>query len=67
MSFSLIDGTNLSQLIDLYDLNSEIILKIYNATSYDQYTCLMQPLERERILLLDTGIWGNVKVELDEV
>ena len=64
LDYALIDTTNLNVFLSLYD--SEVTVKIYNDTGYTDYTCLMQPVERERIALLGDGIWGGVKVELNE-
>jgi hypothetical protein len=83
LAYSVIDGTDLQQFIDFYDLDSELSLLIYTrdeltpttsttttsapGTFYDAYTVLMQPIDRTRLLLLDTGLWGNVNIVLEEV
>jgi hypothetical protein len=77
LSYEMIDGDELDMLIALYEANGEMSLLLYNDTfptttpeqgdDCDSYTVLMQPMERERILLLGNGLFGNVVVELNEV
>jgi hypothetical protein len=78
LQYEIITGTALEQFLDLYDLNSELSLLIFtdsNATTttpepeanYEIYTVLMEPISRERLLLLDDGLWSGVNVELLEV
>jgi hypothetical protein len=77
LTYEMIDGDELDVLIGLYEANGEMSLLLYNDTfptttpeagdDCDAYTVLMQPIERERILLLENGLWGNITVELNEV
>jgi hypothetical protein len=77
LTYEMIDGDELDVLIGLYEANGEMSLLLYNDTfptttpkagdDCDAYTVLMQPIERERILLLENGLWGNITVELNVV
>jgi hypothetical protein len=78
ITYEMIDGDKLQELIDLYDAGGEKSLLLYmdNTTGTttpepgddcDSYTVLMEPIERERILLLGEGLFGGVVVELNEV
>jgi hypothetical protein len=77
LTYEMIDGDELEKLIDLYEANDEMSLLLYNDSfptttpeagdDCDAYTVLMQPIERERVLLLDNGLWAGVTVELNEV
>lgn len=78
LQYEIITGTALEAFLDLYDLNSELSLLIFtdsNATTttpepeaiYDIYTVLMEPISRERLLLLDDGLWSGVNIDLLEV
>lgn len=77
LAYETIDGDALEQFLDIYDLNDELSLFIYHtdvpsttsdeSNYYDAYTVLMRPLSRERLLLLENGLWTGVSVELNEV
>lgn len=68
LSYSMIDGDVLEDFIDLYELGVELSFFIYiTETVYEQYTVVMSPIERERILILDDGLWGGVNIVLNEV
>ena len=78
LEYSMIDGDELKKLLDIYDLDSELSLNIYNVTeevtttpapeeNYDHYTVLMQPFDKTLVLLQDNGLWSGVSVVLDEV
>ena len=78
LTFSEIDADDLTTLIDLYDLHEELSILIYHtdvptttsdeSNYYDSYTVMMEPLDRERLLLgVTDGIWSNITVELNEV
>ena len=78
LTYEMIDGDELETLIDLYEANDEMSLLLYNDTmtggttsepgdSCDTYTVLMQPIERERVILMENGLWQGVQVELNEV
>jgi len=68
-NFEMIDGDELDYYIEsLYETYDELLLIFYTTDQlYDEYTCLMEPISRERILLLGNGLWGNVSVEFNEV
>jgi len=78
LDYSMIDETDIDTLLTIYELDSELSLLVYNTTdlggttagpgvNYDQYTVLMQPFDRSRLLLTGDGIWTNLTVELREV
>ena len=68
LSYDMIDGDELDTFKDLYDEEDELLLRIYTSeTEYDDYTVLMEPLDYDRILMFDNGLWGNVEVALLEV
>jgi hypothetical protein len=78
LTYEMIDGDELDMLIGLYEDYDELSLLLYNDTiagtttpeagdDCDSYTVLMQPIERERVLLLGNGLYGNVVIELNEV
>lgn len=64
ISYSMISGTDLDLLIALYEGYNELTLQIGLS---DVYTVLMDPIERERLLMLDDGLWGGVELKLHEV
>lgn len=78
LDYSFIDGDALETLLDIYDLQSELVLRIYTADYetttttaspgyYDEYTVLMEPIDRTRVLLMADGLWSGVSVVLEEV
>jgi hypothetical protein len=82
LTYESIDGADLIQLIDIYETFSELSIWIYHTdepetltteepSSYcDAYTVLMEPLDRDRLLLAgpnDEGVWTGVVVEFNEV
>lgn len=68
LSYSMIDGDVLEDLIDLYELETELSLIVYITDSvYEQYYVIMLPVERERVLILDDGLWGGVNIVLNEI
>jgi hypothetical protein len=72
LTFSEMDSSDLSNLLYFYNMQRELIIQIYNSeTVYSEYTVLMDPIERERILLADlnTGaeLYGNLTVVFHEV
>lgn len=68
LDYNMIDGPDLETFIDLYLLAQELSFFYYtDVSTYEAYTVVMAPIDRERILLLDDGIWGNVSIVLDEV
>lgn len=68
LSYSMIDGDKLDDFVTLYNLNTELIFRYYtDVSTYVDYVVLMDPIEQERILLLDVGLWGNVEIRFKEV
>lgn len=71
LSYSEIDGVDLDNLLIIYAYDSELVLRIYTDDDFSEdYTVMMDPLERERLLLSgpsDSGLWSNVTVTLNEV
>jgi hypothetical protein len=77
LSYELIDGDDLEDLLDLYDLQDECTLLIYHTddgptteegVNYDEYTVLIEPIsDRTRLLLRGNQLWENAEIVLNEV
>ena len=67
LSYNLIDDTELQKYIDLYAENSELVFRDERSTGYTDYTVLISPLDYERIIAAENGLWGNVRIDLNEV
>lgn len=68
LRYSAIDGSDLAVYLDLFDLNSELIIRVYNSVStYNDYTVLMSPLSYQRVLATGDGLWEGVSVVFREV
>jgi hypothetical protein len=68
LDFSEIDGDKLDDIIAIQNLMAELSLQIYTTASlHDDYTVVMKPIERQRVLLLSPGLWSGVSITLDEV
>jgi hypothetical protein len=78
LTYEAIDGDELAKFIALYETYDELILQIQHTDDppsttpepgsyYDEYTVLMEPTSRERILLRGDGLYGNVSIEFNEV
>ena len=80
LDYSYIDGDNLEIFLDMYDLESELSLIVYDS-DYDagggtttvsddtvqSYTVLMQPINYQRVLVTGNGLWSGVSIVLEEV
>jgi hypothetical protein len=68
LKYSEIDGSDLTTYLDLYDLDDELVFRRYtSASSYVDYTVLMDPISQQRILATGDGLWEGVTVVLREV
>jgi hypothetical protein len=77
LAYETIDGSDLETYLDMYDLEQELSVLIYhtdvpNTTDdegnyYDEYTVLMEPISRERLLVTSDGLWTGVSIVLREV
>lgn len=68
LSYSHIDGDELAKIEALYAEGGEhVLLVYYDDEDMEWYTVLMNPIDKTRVLLLGDGLWGNVKVEFEEV
>lgn len=68
LSYDAIDGSELGKFLSAYESFEEIILRVYTSDiNYTDYTVLMEPISRERLVLLDDGLWGNVAIEFNEI
>jgi hypothetical protein len=72
LSYEMITGDSLAELIDIYDLQKELSLIVFGETETttdegDGYTVIMQPIEKDRISVIDDGLWGGVVVRLRQV
>lgn len=81
LDYELISSENLSFFLDLYDLNDELVITLYDAI-YDgetgttttispdtvmTLTVLMSPIDYTRVLVTNGGLWSGVKIVLEEV
>lgn len=79
LSYSEIDGQDitidtryfigLNSLIELYDNQTILVLEIeYGGTrGTESYDVIMNPIDMERALLRDDGLWAGVTIEFEEV
>ena len=67
LSYDMIDDSELQKYIDLYAEDSELILRDSRSDGYTDYTVLMDPIDYERIIASEDGLWGNVQITLSEV
>lgn len=76
LAYETIDGDALANFLALYELESELSILIFNeddvtttgeGATYDQYDVLMEPIDRERLLLLGEGLWSGVNIVLNEI
>lgn len=67
LSYDMIDDSELQKYIDLYAEDSELILRDSRSDGYTDYTVLMDPIDYERIIASEDGLWGNVQITLTEV
>lgn len=67
LRYRMIDGDELTKYLDAYDTNDELLLRIYNSSGFDDYTVLMDPISRERLLVRDDGLWEGVEIVFREV
>lgn len=68
LRYKTIDGDDLITFLDLYDEGGELVLRVHSSVSnYVDYTVLMDPISRERLLARADGLWVGVAVVLREV
>lgn len=79
LTYSEIDGKDLTygtrtiiglnSLIELYDMQTVLVLVIeYGGTrGTEQYDVIMNPVNFERALLRDDGLWTGVTIEFEEI
>lgn len=68
LSYDTIDGDALFTFLDLYDLEQVLSLVIFtDISSFEQFDVVIEPINRERVYLLNTGLWGGVSIVLNEV
>ena len=68
LSYDLIDGEELDVFKDLYNEDAELAFRVFiSDVDYLDYVILMDPLDWDRVLMFDTGLWSNVEVSLVEV
>jgi hypothetical protein len=68
LEYDWISGNDLTVLNNLYNLDSELSLKIHVNSTIDSYVVLMDPVSKKRELLTsDGGMWSGVSVVLKEV
>lgn len=69
LSYSYITGTDLDIFLDLYDLKTTLSCKIYDAllSTLKTYSVLISPIDYERVLIEDSGLFSGVQIVLEEV
>ena len=67
LEYNLIDDSELQKYIDLYAESDELIFRDERDSGYTDYTVLMNPLDQERIIAAEDGLWGGVQIKLSEV
>lgn len=68
LSYSLIGGDDLAVYENLYEQNKNLVFRYYkDDTTYTDYTVLANPIEWERVLFFDDGLYGDVEFFLEEV
>jgi hypothetical protein len=71
LNYGLIDGDELEKILDVYTaqqtLCTSMSLLIYKKDTHDPYTVFIEAIERTRVLSQGVGLWGDVKIELNEV
>jgi hypothetical protein len=74
LPYDAIDGDKLDEIVTLYDLHADLTLKAYLSDSayFLSETGLapvvkMSPIDRERLIMLGTGLWTGVSLTLEEV
>jgi len=79
LAYSEIDGNDLTygtrtiiglnSLVDLYDMQTILVLVIeYGGTrGTEQYDVIMNPINLERVLMRDDGLWTGVTIEFEEI
>ena len=79
LAYSEIDGSDitidaryfigLNSLVELYDTESVLVLNIEHGGTRgtETYNVIMNPIDMERVLLRDNGLWAGVVIEFEEV
>ena len=79
LTYSEIDGNDitigaryfigLNSLVELYDTQSVLVLNIEHGGTRgtETYDVIMNPIDMERALLRDDGLWTGVSIEFEEV
>lgn len=73
LSYELIDNPDLEIFKYWYDHSAakgiSLWLGIYfgDGSTLTEYYVLMQPIDYERVLMFDNGLWGNLEVVLEEI
>ena len=64
----IMDEENLQYFLDLDDLDSELYFRFFTTDiAYEDYTVLMEPIDRERVLCFSDELWGKIDIVLAEV
>lgn len=68
ITYDIIDGDDLRELLALYILQAELTLVVVE--EYDvstTYTVRLKPFERTRLLSHGQGLWSGVSIEMEQV
>ncbi len=71
LSYSLINNTDLDELLWYYDKQYDHFLLYltieYTDTRIESYDVIMAPIDRERVLVTNSGLWSGVTIEFEEI
>jgi hypothetical protein len=67
LGYDICDQDLVDRMEELFQEDSELILRVTHLTTTTTYNVLMAPFERERLLAVAGGMWSGLTVELKEV
>jgi len=67
ISYNTADQEVADRMDYLFENRAKFTLEITHLASVKTYTVLMSPFEKERILAVWGGLWGDIAVEFEEV
>ena len=68
ITYSLVDGSDLEDLEDLYEIDSVLNLIVtYKTGTSVTYSVLLKPFERSRVLAVGDTLWAGVTLEMEQV
>jgi hypothetical protein len=67
LAYSLTDTVQVDRFDILFKLRSELALQVQEGANLVDYTVLMSPFSKDRLIAAHGGLWENVNIELREV